>query len=190
MGASGGSGATVSQVASKVSPVACPMEMKKPQGTLAAVDTAYQGGDVNRCSVGAGALGAGECSCLLFRRPHCPLGDGRCRKRWRPRRDDGFGGGSSSLRRSCFLLSSPSFCLSCPVESELAPIPTRAIALLKKGTPCGARTGTAGCCSALAGKSRSMPCRVRPSKKAVCLNKYINLAENASSAQEKESCVR
>jgi hypothetical protein len=28
--------------------------------------------------------------------------------------------------------SPPSLCLACPVESELAPIPTRAIALLKK----------------------------------------------------------
>jgi hypothetical protein len=35
-----------------------------------------------------------------------------------------------------------------------------------------------------------MRCRVRPSKKAACLNKFINLAENASSTLEQESCVR
>jgi hypothetical protein len=85
--------------------------------------------------------------------------------------------------------SRPSFCLACPVESKLAPIPTRAIALLKKELLPVIELALQ-VAAALVGKSRSMRCRVRPSKKAVCLNKLIKLAENASRAQEQESCVR
>jgi hypothetical protein len=102
------------------------VERGDSQGTLAAGGSSGSRG-------GAEALGVCLCLLLLLLRAHCPKGWQAleavgAREGWWIRR------GRSSLRRFLFLTQSPSlpsFCLACPIESELAPIPTRTSAHLK-----------------------------------------------------------